>query len=57
MPGFTQCPMQAIATSTSTRDNSTTMPGINDALAQIRNLKPGDKFLYTAIAKYHGVDR
>ena len=33
------------------------MLGINDALAQIRNLKSGDKLVYTTIAKDHGVDR
>ena len=49
--------MQPITTSTSTRDNSSTIPGIHDALAQIRNLKLGDKLVYTAIAKDHGVDR
>jgi len=33
------------------------MPGINDALAEIRKLKPGDKLVYTKIALKHGVDR
>ena len=41
----------------STRNSSTTMPGINDALAEIRKLKPGDKLVYTKIALKHGVDR
>ena len=33
------------------------MPGINDALAEIRKLNPGDKPVYTKIALKHGVDR
>ena len=41
----------------STRNNSTTMPGINDALEQIRKLKPDEKLVYTTIAKKHGVSR
>jgi hypothetical protein len=40
-----------------TRNNSTTIPGINDAIAEIHNLKPDDKLVYTQIAKKHGVDR
>lgn len=33
------------------------MTGISDALAEIDNLKPGEKPIYTKIAKKHGVDR
>jgi hypothetical protein len=33
------------------------MPGIKDALAEINNLKPGDKLVYQKIADKHGVDR
>lgn len=33
------------------------MPGIQDALEEIRKLKPGDKFIYTKIAENHCVDR
>ena len=33
------------------------MPGINDALEQIRKLKPDEKLVYTTIAKKHGVSR
>jgi hypothetical protein len=33
------------------------MPGINDALAQIAELSPGEKICYTKIAEKHGVDR
>ncbi|KAF1923283.1 uncharacterized protein M421DRAFT_11464, partial [Didymella exigua CBS 183.55] len=33
------------------------MTGISDALAEIENLKPGDKLVYTHIAEKHGVDR
>jgi len=33
------------------------MPGINDALEQIRRLKPEEKLVYTHIAEKHGVDR
>ena len=33
------------------------MAGINAALAQIRNLKPGERPCYARIARQHGVDR
>jgi hypothetical protein len=33
------------------------MTGIKDALAEINNLKPGDKLVYQQIADKHGVDR
>ncbi|KAF9733712.1 hypothetical protein PMIN01_08055 [Paraphaeosphaeria minitans] len=33
------------------------MPGLQAALAEIRNLKPGDKPVYTNIAEKHGVSR
>jgi hypothetical protein len=35
----------------STRIISTTIPGINDALKQIDNLKPGEKLSYSKIAE------
>jgi hypothetical protein len=41
----------------STRTSSTTMPGINDALAGIHKLSSRDKLVYTKIALKHGVDR
>ena len=40
-----------------TRDTSTTMPGLQDALTEIRNLGLGDKLVYTNIAHKHGVSR
>ena len=33
------------------------MTGIKDALAEINNLKPGEKLVYQQIADKHGVDR
>ena len=33
------------------------MPGLQDALTEIRNLDPGDKLVYTNIAQKHGVSR
>jgi hypothetical protein len=33
------------------------MTGILDALAEINNLKPSKKPVYTKLAKKHGVDR
>jgi len=33
------------------------MPGLQAALAEIRNLKTGDKLVYTNIAERHGVSR
>ncbi|KAK7178236.1 hypothetical protein PSPO01_15713 [Paraphaeosphaeria sporulosa] len=33
------------------------MPGLQAALAEIRNLKIGDKLVYTNIAEKHGVSR
>jgi hypothetical protein len=49
--------VQPINTTISTRNNSTIMPEINNALTQIRHLKPGDRLVYTTIAKNNGVDR
>lgn len=33
------------------------MPGIDEALAEIDSLEPGEEIVYTQIAKKHGVDR
>ena len=33
------------------------MPGIDEALAEIASLEPGEEIVYTQIAKKHGVDR
>jgi membrane-bound lytic murein transglycosylase B len=33
------------------------MPGLQDALTEVRNLDPGDKLVYTNIAQKHGVSR
>ncbi|KAF2625777.1 hypothetical protein BU25DRAFT_315508, partial [Macroventuria anomochaeta] len=32
------------------------MPGINDAIKQIDNLEPGERVIYTRVAKNHGVN-
>jgi hypothetical protein len=36
------------------RNNSTTMLGLQDALTEICNSNPGDKFVYLHIAQKHG---
>ena len=41
----------------STRNNSTTMAPIDDALAAINALEPGEKLVYQKIANQFGVDR
>jgi hypothetical protein len=56
MHGFNQCTEQEISTTISTHNNSTTMPGINDALEQVCKLKLGKKLVYTTIAKNHVID-
>jgi hypothetical protein len=40
-----------------TRNNLTTMPGLQDALTGIRNINPGDKLIYTNIAQKHSISR
>ena len=40
-----------------TRNNTTNMPGIKDAITQINSLKPGEKLVYQKIADNHGVNR
>ena len=44
-------------TTFSTPDNSTNMAPIDDALAEIESLGPGEKFSYTKIANKYGVWR
>jgi hypothetical protein len=44
-------------TQSSTRDNSTNMALIDDALAELESLGPGEDFLYRKIAAKHGVVR
>ena len=56
-PGVAQRPITTNGTHTSTRDNSTTMAPINDALAAIEALKPEEKLVYQRIADQNGVDR
>jgi hypothetical protein len=40
-----------------TRNSTTTIPGINDALQQINNLKPSEKILYRRTARNGRYDR
>ncbi|KAF1923476.1 uncharacterized protein M421DRAFT_406685 [Didymella exigua CBS 183.55] len=48
--GVTQCTGIAINTPFSTCNNSTTIAPIDNALAAIRALKPGEKLVYQEIA-------
>ena len=56
-PGDTERPAHHINTSFQRVITQPTMPGIKDALDEIRQLKPGEKLVYTRIAKKHGVAR
>ena len=56
-PGDTERPAHHINTSFQRVITQPTMPGIKDALDEIRKLKPGEKLVYTYIAKKHGVAR
>jgi hypothetical protein len=56
-PGVAQRPITINSTHTSTRNYSTAMAPINDALAAIEALDPGEKLVYQKIADQYGVDR
>jgi len=56
-PGVAQRPITTNGTHTSTRDNSTTMSPIDDALAAIEALELGETLVYQKVADQFGVDR
>jgi hypothetical protein len=58
MPRLGRCPTQhhnKIFPSPSTRDISTNMAPIDDAIAAIESLEPGEHFTYREIADAHGI--
>jgi hypothetical protein len=55
-PGTAQRPIRACNTKTSTTRNSTNMGSIEAALAAIESLKPGEKLVYTQIAREYDVE-
>jgi uncharacterized protein YpbB len=58
MPHVGRCPTQhhnKIFPSPSTRDISTNMAPIDDAITAIESLEPGEHFTYRGIADVHGI--
>lgn len=56
-PGVAQRPISINSTHTSTRNNSTAMAPIDNALAAIKALDLREKLVYQRIADKFGVDR
>jgi hypothetical protein len=59
-PGSLNAPLKhqnTRSTPTSTRDSSIKIGAIEDAIAEIESLEPGEQFSYTKIAAKHSIDR
>jgi hypothetical protein len=56
-PGVAQRPITINSTYTLTRDNSTAIAPIDNALAAIEALDLGEKLVYQKIANQHSVNR